>query len=34
METVIQLMPATPSIDQLGRIIGNVAAPAFMLGAV
>jgi Protein of unknown function (DUF2721) len=34
METVIQLMPTTPSIDQLGRIIGNVAAPAFMLGAV
>ena len=34
METVIQLMPVTPSIDQLSRIIGNVAAPAFMLGAV
>jgi hypothetical protein len=24
----------TPSIDQLARIIGNVAAPAFLLGAV
>jgi uncharacterized protein DUF2721 len=34
METVIHLMPVTPSIDQLGRIIGNVAAPAFLLGAV
>jgi hypothetical protein len=34
METVIQLLPLTPSIDQLGRIIGNVAAPAFLLGAV
>ncbi|WP_245477182.1 DUF2721 domain-containing protein [Bradyrhizobium guangzhouense] len=28
------LIPATPSIDQLGRIIANVAAPAFLLGAV
>ncbi len=28
------LLPATPSIDQLSRIIGNVAAPAFLLGAV
>jgi len=34
METVIQLLPLMPSIDQLGRIIGNVAAPAFLLGAV
>ncbi|WP_246666722.1 DUF2721 domain-containing protein [Bradyrhizobium guangdongense] len=34
MENVIQLMPVTPSIDQLARIIGNVAAPAFLLGAV
>ena len=25
---------ATPSIDELARIIGNVAAPAFLLGAV
>ena len=24
----------TPSIDQLARIIGSVAAPAFLLGAV
>jgi len=29
-----ELLPATPSIDQLGRIIANVAAPAFLLGAV
>ncbi|WP_063694428.1 DUF2721 domain-containing protein [Bradyrhizobium stylosanthis] len=28
------LLPVTPSIDQLGRIIANVAAPAFLLGAV
>jgi hypothetical protein len=28
------LLLATPSIDQLARIIGNVAAPAFLLGAV
>jgi Protein of unknown function (DUF2721) len=28
------LLPANPSIDQLARIIGNVAAPAFLLGAV
>ncbi|MBI5319037.1 DUF2721 domain-containing protein [Bradyrhizobium sp.] len=34
MENVIQLIPVTPSIDQLARIIGNVAAPAFLLGAV
>lgn len=34
MESVVQLMPVTPSIDQLARIIGNVAAPAFLLGAV
>ena len=34
MESVIALLPVTPSIDQLGRIIGNVAAPAFLLGAV
>jgi len=34
MENVIQLMPVTPSIEQLSRIIGNVAAPAFLLGAV
>ncbi|MGO4171726.1 DUF2721 domain-containing protein [Bosea sp. TAF32] len=29
-----ELLPVTPSIDQLGRIIANVAAPAFLLGAV
>ncbi len=34
MESALQLMPVTPSIDQLARIIGNVAAPAFLLGAV
>lgn len=34
MESVIQLVPVTPSIEQLARIIGNVAAPAFLLGAV
>ncbi|MEY9633088.1 hypothetical protein ABIF66_001317 [Bradyrhizobium japonicum] len=34
MDNVIQLVPVTPSIDQLARIIGNVAAPAFLLGAV
>ncbi len=28
------LLLETPSIDQLARIIGNVAAPAFLLGAV
>jgi hypothetical protein len=34
MQTVTELLPITPSIDQLGRIISDVAAPAFMLGAV
>ena len=34
MENVVQLVPVTPSIEQLSRIIGNVAAPAFLLGAV
>jgi hypothetical protein len=34
MQTVANLLPVTPSIDQLGRIIANVAAPAFLLGAV
>ena len=34
MENVVQFMPVTPSIEQLSRIIGNVAAPAFLLGAV
>ncbi len=34
MQSVTELLPVTPSIDQLARIIGNVAAPAFMLGAV
>jgi hypothetical protein len=28
------LIALTPSIDQLSRIIGSVAAPAFLLGAV
>lgn len=34
MQNVIEWLPVTPSIDQLSRIIGNVAAPAFLLGAV
>lgn len=34
MQSVTYLLPVTPSIDQLSRIIGNVAAPAFLLGAV
>lgn len=28
------LLISTPSIDQLARIIGTIAAPAFLLGAV
>jgi prepilin signal peptidase PulO-like enzyme (type II secretory pathway) len=31
---MLEMLPITPSIDQLSRIIGNVAAPAFLLGAV
>jgi hypothetical protein len=31
---VTDLLPVTPSIDQLGHIIANVAAPAFLLEAV
>jgi hypothetical protein len=34
MQNVIDLLPVTPSIDQLARIIADVAAPAFLLGAV
>jgi Protein of unknown function (DUF2721) len=34
MQNLIELLPVTPSIDQLSRIIGSVAAPAFLLGAV
>ena len=34
MQIAIELLPTTPSIDQLSRIIGSVAAPAFLLGAV
>lgn len=34
MQSVAELLPVTPSIDQLGHIIANVAAPAFLLGAV
>lgn len=34
MPSVTDLLPVTPSIDQLGHIIANVAAPAFLLGAV
>jgi len=28
------LIPLAPSIEQIGRIIGTVASPAFLLGAV
>ena len=31
MQSIVEL---TPSLDQLGHIIGAVAAPAFLLGAV
>jgi uncharacterized protein DUF2721 len=34
MQSVAALLPVTPSMDQLSRIIGTVAAPAFLLGAV
>jgi len=34
MQNMADLLPITPSIDQLSRIIGTVAAPAFLLGAV
>jgi len=34
MQIAANLVPMTPSLDQLGRIIANVAAPAFLLGAV
>jgi len=34
MQSVTEVLPMAPSIDQLGRIITNVAAPAFLLGAV
>lgn len=34
MQDFTGLLPVAPSIDQLGRIIANVAAPAFLLGAV
>lgn len=34
MQNVANLLPVAPSIDELGRIIANVAAPAFLLGAV
>lgn len=34
MEGVTDLLNVTPSIAQLSRIITNVAAPAFLLGAV
>jgi hypothetical protein len=34
MQSAADLLPLTPSIEQLGHIIGNVAAPAFLLGAV
>lgn len=34
LQSIFELLPVTPSIDQFGRIIGSVAAPAFLLGAV
>jgi prepilin signal peptidase PulO-like enzyme (type II secretory pathway) len=34
MQNLTNLLPITPSLDQLARIIANVAAPAFLLGAV
>jgi len=34
MPSMVEFLPVTPSIDQLSRIIANVAAPAFLLGAV
>src|SRR5262245_16904409 len=34
MPTMVELLHLTPSMYQLSRIIGNVAAPAFLLGAV
>ena len=34
MQSPIELLPLTPSMEQLARVIGSVAAPAFLLGAV
>jgi hypothetical protein len=34
MQSAIELLPITPSMEQLARIIGSIAAPAFLLGAV
>jgi hypothetical protein len=34
MADMSDLLPLTPSIEQLSNIIGSVAAPAFLLGAV
>src|SRR6478609_2655186 len=34
MHSTMDLLPVTPSMEQLARIIGSVAAPAFLLGAV
>lgn len=31
---MLTLLPTTPSIEQLSQIIGTIAAPAFLLGAV
>jgi hypothetical protein len=33
MQNVIDLLPVMPSVDQLARIIINVAAPAFPVGS-
>jgi Protein of unknown function (DUF2721) len=34
LATMKDMVPLLPSVDQLSRIIGSVAAPAFLLGAV
>jgi hypothetical protein len=34
MQSVSALLPITPSMEQLARIIGSVTAPAFLLGGV
>jgi uncharacterized protein DUF2721 len=34
VEVANDLLQVTPSVEQLGRIIASVAAPAFLLGAV
>src|SRR3974390_1015880 len=34
MQDLTNILPITPSMDQLSSIIATVAAPAFLLGAV